>query len=286
MKPLIAALAFGLLFLSPCFAQTQTGNASYNASRSGLTLAHSSMSFGTRVRITNLRNNREVIAVVDGRIPVSDPRIADISAEAGSAIGMSTSGYTQVRLEILLPPPPEAASVAVSSVVPPPVVAPPAEPPAPIPPVEQPAPVPVETARSQEAAAAVPQQSPPPAVVAPVPVPVPAETTRRQEAAAAVPQRSSAPAVPAPSSSDQEARIVESIQVITPQPQYAPPVSIVQSCFSSPLCYVILILLIIAVLLLTAILVLLLRMRPLPWRLWFYPLWVRRRARYLKKRRF
>jgi hypothetical protein len=114
------------------------------------------------------------------------------------------------------------------------------------------------------------------------------EATRRQEAAAVVPQRSSTPVVPASSSSDQETRLVESIQVITPQPQYtaAPPVTIVQSCFSSPLCFVILILLIIAVLLLTAILVLLLRMRPLPWRLWFYPLWVRRRARYLKKRRF
>jgi rare lipoprotein A (peptidoglycan hydrolase) len=277
MKPLIAALIFGLFFLSPCFAQTQTGNASYNASKNGLTLAHSSLSFGTRVRITNLRNNREVIAVVDGRIPVSDPRIADISAEAGGAIGMPASGYTQVRLEILLPPPPETASVAVSPVAAPAVVVPPsipaAEPPAPapapIPPAEPPAPAPA---------------APIPAVVAPVPVPV--EVPRSQEAAAAVPQRSSAPAVPASSSSDQEARLVESIQVITPQSQYAAPAAIVQSCFSSPLCYVILILLIIAVLLLTAILVLLLRMRPLPWRLWFYPLWVRRRLRYLKKRRF
>jgi hypothetical protein len=225
MKPFIAALTFGLFFLSPCFAQTQTGNASYNASKNGLTLAHSSLSFGTRVRIINLRNNREVIAVVDGRIPVSDPRIADISAEAGGAIGMSTSGYTEVRLEILVPPPPAAPS------------------------------------------------------------PAPAETTG-QAAAAAAPQRPSAPAAPAPSSSDQETRLVESIQVITPQPQYAAPVAVVQSCFSSPLCFVILILLIVAVLLLAVILVRLLGMRPLPWRLWFYPLWVRRRLRDLRKRRF
>jgi hypothetical protein len=60
------------------------------------------MSFGTRVRVTNLQNNREVIATVDGRIPVSDPRIADISAEAGDAIGMSRGGYTEVRLEQLI----------------------------------------------------------------------------------------------------------------------------------------------------------------------------------------
>jgi hypothetical protein len=48
---------------------------------------------------------------------------------------------------------------------------------------------------------------------------------------------------------------------------------------------VILFLLIIAVMLLTAILVLLVGMRRLPWWPWFYPLWVRRRMRYLKNRR-
>jgi hypothetical protein len=228
MKPLIAALTFGLFFLSPCFAQTQTGDASYNGSKNGLTLAHSSMSFGTRVRITNLRNNREVIAIVDGRIPVSDPRIADISAEAGGAIGMSTSGYTEVRLEILVPPPPA-----------------------------EPSPAPVEIATAPAAVVTVPQQPPAPAAAAPPPSPEP------------------------------ETRVVESIQVITPQPQYvpAPPAVMVQSCFSSPLCFAILILLIIAVMLLTAVLILLLGMRRLPWWPWFYPLWIRRRVRYLKKRR-
>jgi rare lipoprotein A len=239
MKPLIAALILGLFSLSPCFGQTQTGNASYNASKNGLTLAHSSMSFGTRVRITNLRNNREVIATVDGRIPVTDPRIADISAEAGNAIGMSSSGYTEVRLEQLL---------------------------------------------HETTAAAIP---------APVPTPSPAEAPTGQAAennnrvaAAAVPPQPSAPP-PSGQAPNQESRVVESIQVITPQPQYlaAPPAAVVQGCFASPLDFVILILLIIAVLLLTAILVLLLAMRRFPWWPWFYPLWARRHARYLKNRR-
>jgi rare lipoprotein A (peptidoglycan hydrolase) len=174
-----------------------------------------------------MRNNREIIATVDGRIPVSDPRIADISAEAGSAIGMSASGYTEVRLEQLLPP--QAA----------------------------------------------------------VPAPVPAETTTTgQAAAAAVPQRPPAPAAAAPLPSDQEPRIVESIQVITPQPQYIAPAAAVQNCSFSPLWLITLFLLIIAVILLTVILILLLGMRRLPWWPWFYPLWVRRHARYLKNRRF
>jgi hypothetical protein len=101
MKSVSAALILGLVFSGFCFAQTQTGNASYNTSKKGLTISHSSMSFGARVRVINLRNNQEIIAAVDGRIPASDPRIADISAEAGDAIGMSRSGYTEVRLEQL-----------------------------------------------------------------------------------------------------------------------------------------------------------------------------------------
>jgi hypothetical protein len=130
MKRLSAVLIIGFFFSVFCFAQTQTGNASYNASKSGLTLAHPSMSFGTRVRITNLRNNKEVIATVDGRIPASDPRIADISGEAGDAIEMSRTGYTELRLEQLLPQQTAAPSPSVTA-VPPPAAVPPNAPPPP-----------------------------------------------------------------------------------------------------------------------------------------------------------
>ncbi|MDR0623280.1 MAG: hypothetical protein LBG10_02505 [Treponema sp.] len=230
MKSLTAALFLGLFFSSFCFAQTQTGSASYNTSKNGVTIAHSSMSFGTRVRITNLRNNREVIATVDGRIPASDPRVADISAEAGDAIGMSPSGYTEVRLEQLV----HQVSTA-------------------------PDPAPAETVRTAP---------PPPAATTTVPPPV------------SNPPSSQTPEI-------QETRVVESIQLIAPpQPQYTVPAAGNQNCFFSPFCVVILILLIIVTLLLTAILFLLLNTtRRLPWWLWYYPVWVRRHIRYMKKRR-
>jgi rare lipoprotein A (peptidoglycan hydrolase) len=295
MKPLIAALIFCLFFSSLCFAQTQTGNASYNASKNGLTLAHASMSFGTMVRITNLRNNREVIAVVDGRIPVSDPRIADISGEAARTIGMPASGYTQVRLEELIPAQPVEPAPAVIPVrsVPPaetPPQPPPPPPPAPTetpaqtpppavtavqPPSPPPPPAPTETPAQTLPPAVIAAQSPAPAAPARTP-----ETPRSAPAAAVTPQ-AAAPAVTAPSPSTQESRVVETIQVITPQT----PAAVVQSCFASPLGLIILILLIIVIILLTAIFVLLLGKRRLPWWPWFYPLWIRRRVRYLKKRR-
>jgi hypothetical protein len=103
MKASQVAITFGLFLPVFCFDQTQTGNASYNATRSGFYIAHSAMSFGSRVKVTNLLNNKEVIAVVINRIPASDLRIADIYKDAADAIGMSATGYTRVRLEELPP---------------------------------------------------------------------------------------------------------------------------------------------------------------------------------------
>jgi hypothetical protein len=130
MKRLGMVLIFGLLS-AYCFAQSQTGNASYNASKGGFNIYHSSISIGRRVRVINLGNNSEVIATVNGRIPIEASRIADIAKEAGDAIGMSRSGYTMVRIEQLSHEQPAAAPA-----------------PAPIPPVAQaPASVPPQEPR-------------------------------------------------------------------------------------------------------------------------------------------
>jgi hypothetical protein len=131
MKRLGVVFILGLLSVY-CFGQSQMGEASYNASKSGLTISHSSMSFGTRVRVTNLANNSEVIATVDNRIPASDPRVADISKEAGDAIGMARTGYTMVRIEQIVPQQ-SATPVPAPPVPSPPVQEPPQQPPAPAP---------------------------------------------------------------------------------------------------------------------------------------------------------
>ncbi|MDR1047983.1 MAG: septal ring lytic transglycosylase RlpA family protein [Treponema sp.] len=139
MKRLGAVLVFGLLVVSFCVAQIQTGNASYNSSKGGFTISHPSLSFNTRVKVTNLANNRFVEAVVNGRIPISAERIADISRDAGDALEINKNGMTLVLLEILPPRVTEAPAEnpVQTTIVPEPV----------------PAPVPV------------PQQSAPPSVV-------------------------------------------------------------------------------------------------------------------------
>jgi rare lipoprotein A len=101
MKRFGAVLVLGLLVSFFCSAQTQTGNASYNESKTGYAISHSSLSFNTRVRVTNLRNNRAVEATVTGRIPISSERIADISKDAADDLGMARTGMTLVEIEPL-----------------------------------------------------------------------------------------------------------------------------------------------------------------------------------------
>jgi hypothetical protein len=103
MKRLIASLIIGFMGVTFCVAQVQPGNASYNASKTGFTISHASLSFNTRVKVTNLRNNRFVEAVVNGRIPISADRIADISRDAGDALEMDKNGMTLVQIEELPP---------------------------------------------------------------------------------------------------------------------------------------------------------------------------------------
>jgi rare lipoprotein A len=126
------------MIVSLCPAQTQTGNASYNASKTGFTISHSSLSFNTHVRVTNLSNNRSVDATVNGRIPIGADRIADISQEAGDALGMSRTGMTLVEIAELPaggvqaaapPPSPPPAPPPVAVLPPAPAQQPAASPP-------------------------------------------------------------------------------------------------------------------------------------------------------------
>jgi hypothetical protein len=157
MKRFSAILALGLFVSFFCTAQTQTGNASYNPEKKGLAISHQSLSFNTRVKVTNLRNNRSVEAVVDGRIPITAERIADISREAGDALEMQKTGVTQVEIEVL-PLRHSAAAPAAAPETP----APPAPAPAPRP-AAQPAPAPA--AQPTTDAAPPPPQAPAPAQI-------------------------------------------------------------------------------------------------------------------------
>lgn len=67
----------------------------------GLSAAHRTLPFGTRVRVTNLNNDRSVVVRINDRGPFIRGRIIDLSKGAAQEIGMITSGVAPVKVEIL-----------------------------------------------------------------------------------------------------------------------------------------------------------------------------------------
>ena len=66
-----------------------------------LTMAHRSLPFGTRVRVTTLENQRSVEVVVNDRGPFVPGRIADLSEGAARRIDMIEDGVVEGVLDIL-----------------------------------------------------------------------------------------------------------------------------------------------------------------------------------------
>ncbi len=114
MKTLIFSTAF-VLFTTFCLAQTQTGKASYYADKfegrptaSGekykhnkLTGAHKTLPFGTKVRVTNLKNNLSVDVVINDRGPYVDGRIIDLSKSAAEKLEFVNIGLAEVKIEVV-----------------------------------------------------------------------------------------------------------------------------------------------------------------------------------------
>jgi rare lipoprotein A len=71
----------------------------YNAA--GLTAAHRTLPFGTRVRVTNTSNGRSVVVRINDRGPFIKGRSIDLSHSAAAAVGMTETGLAQVRMEVL-----------------------------------------------------------------------------------------------------------------------------------------------------------------------------------------
>ena len=106
-----AALSFALLAgAAPALAGSWTGKASFygrgQGARTasgrpvgGLTAAHRTLPFGTRLRVTNLRNGRAVVVRVNDRGPFIAGRVIDVSTPAADALGFRRAGIAMVRVD-------------------------------------------------------------------------------------------------------------------------------------------------------------------------------------------
>jgi len=65
------------------------------------TMAHPPLPFGTRGKVTNLRNGRSVVVTVNDRGPFIGERIGDLSKAAAVSLGMMRKGIARARLEVL-----------------------------------------------------------------------------------------------------------------------------------------------------------------------------------------
>ncbi len=68
----------------------------YNPSR--MTMAHKSLPFGSKVKVTNKKNNRSVILTVTDRGPTQAGRVADISSAAARKLGIRPHAMAEVEL--------------------------------------------------------------------------------------------------------------------------------------------------------------------------------------------
>lgn len=121
----VAALALPLLLAMPVGAtdtsdqgeakQVGSGMASYYGNEfagkrtasgekfdpNGLTAAHRTLAFGSKLRVTNLSNGKDVIVRVNDRGPWGRGRVIDISLGAAKQIGMHRSGTAKVSIHLL-----------------------------------------------------------------------------------------------------------------------------------------------------------------------------------------
>jgi len=93
----------------------QTGKASFYADKfegsptaSGekykhnkLTAAHKSLPFGTKLKVTNLSNNRTVEVVVNDRGPYVENRVIDLSKSAAEKLEFVNQGLAEVKIEVI-----------------------------------------------------------------------------------------------------------------------------------------------------------------------------------------
>ena len=114
MKPFLLTFVLVMIFLTGQ-SQVQTGKASFYADKfegsstaSGekyrhkkLTAAHKTLPFGTRIKVTNLANNKSVEVVVNDRGPYVDGRVVDVSKAAAEELGFVNQGLADVSVEVV-----------------------------------------------------------------------------------------------------------------------------------------------------------------------------------------
>ena len=112
MKNIVAAAVAAMVFVAQPVTANNVGMASYyksgkrtaNGERfnpNGLTAAHRSLPFGTKLKVTNPRTGRSVVVRVNDRGPFIRGRVIDLSLGAARVIGLTASGVGRISYTII-----------------------------------------------------------------------------------------------------------------------------------------------------------------------------------------
>lgn len=99
-----------VLCLASGVASAQSGIASYywepqptasgeKFNPHGMTAAHKTLPFGTKVKVTDKRSGRSVVVRINDRGPYVNGRIIDLSLGAAKALGITDAGLANVEVE-------------------------------------------------------------------------------------------------------------------------------------------------------------------------------------------
>jgi len=84
--------------IASVYSGERTANGEF-ASAGGLTAAHRTLPFGTRVKVTNKATGRSVVVRINDRGPFVHGRVIDLTPAAARAIGFS--GLAHVTLSVV-----------------------------------------------------------------------------------------------------------------------------------------------------------------------------------------
>jgi len=102
--PLRTADGYDEVGMASWYGRDFHGNKTANGQRYdmyGVSAAHKLLPLGTKVRVTNLENNRSVVLVINDRGPFVNGRIIDLSYGAARQLGSVEKGVVKVRITAL-----------------------------------------------------------------------------------------------------------------------------------------------------------------------------------------
>ena len=68
--------------------------------KNGMTAAHKTHPYGTKLRVTNLENNKTVVVTVTDRMRRANPVVIDVTRRAAQELGFAKAGKARVKVEV------------------------------------------------------------------------------------------------------------------------------------------------------------------------------------------